>query len=216
MKGLGAVYEQYINCTACGLSETRNSMVFGAGPEDAKIMFIGLAPGAKEDEKGLPFIGDAGSFMKKVLLKKAGIKMDDFFITNIVCCRPFILNERQKRKDRDPTKAEIGACIPRLFETIYTIDPILIVTLGALASDTLARTKGKGFAITKKRGEIIPGNEIIIPGKTMELRYPMLPILHPSYLLRNPDIGVGGWIEKTVDDFIRVRENHELYGGVNV
>lgn len=210
MKGLAKLYEEWSGCTKCGLHETRKNLVFGEGPQNAKIMFIGLAPGGKEDEEGLPFIGESGGFLKKILMKKAKLKPEDVFFTNLVCCRPFVLDDRGQPKDRDPTVSEIAACMPRLLETIYIVDPIWIVCLGALAAGTLA--KKKGFPITKKRGEMLPQYSIHVPGKYLaEIVYPMQPVLHPAYLLRNPDIGRGGWIEQTINDLEKVRKDRDFY-----
>lgn len=108
-------------CTRCELSRTRTHSVPGEGPADAKIMFIGEAPGWNEDQQGRPFVGAAGKFLEE-LLAAAGLKRSDVFITNVVKSRP--------PGNRDPLPDEIAACAPFLERQIETIDPDVIVTLG--------------------------------------------------------------------------------------
>lgn len=108
-------------CTRCELHRTRTNSVPGEGPADARIMFIGEAPGWNEDQEGKPFIGAAGKFLSE-LLGAAGLKRSDVFITNVVKSRP--------PGNRDPLPDEIVACAPFLQRQIDTIDPDVIVTLG--------------------------------------------------------------------------------------
>lgn len=108
-------------CTRCELHRTRTNSVPGEGPADARIMFIGEAPGWNEDQQGRPFVGAAGKFLEE-LLGAAGLKRSDVFITNVVKSRP--------PGNRDPLPDEIVACAPFLQRQIDTIDPDVIVTLG--------------------------------------------------------------------------------------
>ncbi len=108
-------------CTRCELHRTRTNAVPGEGPADARIMFIGEAPGWNEDQQGRPFVGAAGKFLEE-LLGAAGLKRSDVFITNVVKCRP--------PGNRDPLPDEIAACAPYLERQIAAIDPDVIVTLG--------------------------------------------------------------------------------------
>ena len=108
-------------CTRCELHRTRTNSVPGEGPADARIMFIGEAPGWNEDQQGRPFVGAAGKFLEE-LLAAAGLKRSDVFITNVVKSRP--------PGNRDPLPDEIVACAPFLQRQIDTIDPDVIVTLG--------------------------------------------------------------------------------------
>lgn len=108
-------------CTKCELHRTRTNAVPGEGPADARIMFIGEAPGWNEDQQGRPFVGAAGKFLEE-LLAAAGLKRSDVFITNVVKCRP--------PGNRDPLPDEIAACAPYLQRQIDVIDPDVIVTLG--------------------------------------------------------------------------------------
>jgi uracil-DNA glycosylase family 4 len=108
-------------CTRCELHRTRTNSVPGEGPADARIMFIGEAPGWNEDQQGRPFVGAAGKFLDE-LLAAAGLKRSDVFITNVVKSRP--------PGNRDPLPDEIVACAPFLERQIEVIDPDVIVTLG--------------------------------------------------------------------------------------
>lgn len=108
-------------CTRCELHRTRTNSVPGEGPADARIMFIGEAPGWNEDQQGRPFVGAAGKFLEE-LLAAAGLKRSDVFITNVVKSRP--------PGNRDPLPDEIAACAPFLQRQIDAIDPDVIVTLG--------------------------------------------------------------------------------------
>jgi DNA polymerase len=108
-------------CTRCELHRTRTKSVPGEGPADAKIMFIGEAPGWNEDQQGRPFVGAAGKFLEE-LLAEAGLTRGNVFITNVVKSRP--------PGNRDPLPDEIAACAPFLDRQIEVIDPEVIVTLG--------------------------------------------------------------------------------------
>ena len=108
-------------CTRCELHRTRTKSVPGEGPADARIMFIGEAPGWNEDQQGRPFVGAAGKFLEE-LLAEAGLTRGDVFITNVVKSRP--------PGNRDPLPDEISACAPFLDRQIEVIDPEVIVTLG--------------------------------------------------------------------------------------
>lgn len=156
-------------CFACELSKTRNNIVFSDGnPNTAKIVLIGEAPGAEEDESGVPFVGDAGKNLNK-FLQAAGIsRKDDLYIINTVKCRP--------PKNRKPTVKEKNACNHFLHSQIDIINPKLILLCGSTAMTGFLKA-GK---ITDIHGQIF---EINILGKT----YKAIPILHPSPLCAFPD-----------------------------
>lgn len=118
---LDEIAEEIRVCTRCELHRTRTNSVPGEGPADARIMFIGEAPGWNEDQQGRPFVGAAGKFLEE-LLGAAGLKRSDVFITNVVKSRP--------PGNRDPLPDEIAACAPYLQRQIDAIDPDVIVTLG--------------------------------------------------------------------------------------
>jgi len=108
-------------CPLCDLTATRNKAVPGDGPLEAKIMFVGEAPGFHEDRQGRPFVGQAGSLLRE-LLHGIGLNRDDVLITNIVKCRP--------PENRDPHPGEIAACQPYLDHQLRLFNPRLVVTLG--------------------------------------------------------------------------------------
>ena len=121
MHKLEIISRSIINCSNCQLSTTRIHAVPGEGSKNAKVMFIGEAPGKNEDKHGEPFIGAAGNYLNK-LLEIAGLIREDVFITNIVKCRP--------PKNRDPLLHEIEACSQYLTDQISVINPMVLVTLG--------------------------------------------------------------------------------------
>ncbi|HDI03221.1 MAG TPA: uracil-DNA glycosylase [Candidatus Pacearchaeota archaeon] len=143
-KELRELLECVRKCKKCGLWKTRNKVVFGEGPINAKIMLIGQAPGKQEDKVGEPFVGRAGKLLNK-LLRKAGIKRDECFITSVLKCFP--------PKNRKPKKQEIRKCKPYLLKQIELIRPKVIVLLGNIAVEAiLGKTKlkeirGKKFFI---------------------------------------------------------------------
>jgi uracil-DNA glycosylase family 4 len=118
---LAEIADEIRACARCELHRTRTKSVPGEGPADARIMFIGEAPGWNEDQQGRPFVGAAGKFLEE-LLGKAGLTRGEVFITNVVKSRP--------PGNRDPLPDEIAACAPYLERQIEVIDPEVIVTLG--------------------------------------------------------------------------------------
>ncbi len=153
-----------LNCHLCDLSKTRKNVVFGEGDVDTKIMFIGEAPGATEDEMGRPFVGRAGQLLTKMIENVLEIKRDKVYIANIVKCRP--------PNNRVPTDDEANSCIPYLLKQIEIINPKIIVSLGATSYRYLTNDK---TPISKIRGEIVKYKDRIL-----------IPTYHPSFLLRNP------------------------------
>ena len=121
---LQIIREEVIECKKCNLSRTRKNAVPGEGPTEASIMFIGEAPGAKEDDTGIPFVGRAGNLLEK-MFSNIPIFREDVFITNIVKCRP--------PSNRNPLDIEIESCTPYLINQINLINPRIIVTLGKYA-----------------------------------------------------------------------------------
>ena len=152
------------DCHLCKLSKGRKNIVFGTGNADARIMFIGEAPGRDEDLKGLPFVGEAGQLLTK-LIEKMGFKRDEVYIANIIKCRPPM--------NRDPEEDEISSCRPFLDKQIEVIAPEFIITLGRIALMTL--TNNSKIRITAARGTFFEYKGV-----------PVMPTFHPAYLLRNP------------------------------
>jgi uracil-DNA glycosylase family 4 len=145
------LYEEIADCPRCVLARTRTQTVPGMGPSKTDLMFIGEAPGAREDEQGLPFVGPSGRFLDD-LLAGIGLSRDSVYIANVVKCRP--------PGNRDPEPSEIEACAPFLDRQIATVDPRVIVTLGRFS---MARWF-PGAAISRVHGKPKrEGHRIIVP-----------------------------------------------------
>lgn len=161
------LYQQVESCKRCPLHETRTRTVFGAGDADADLMFVGEAPGAEEDRRGLPFVGRAGQLLNQ-LLEEIGLSRDEVFIANVLKSRP--------PGNRDPQPLEIEACRPYLFEQVRLIEPKAICTLGNFATKLLT---GNPAGITRVRGAPQVHE---LGGRTVFL----LPLFHPAAALRTP------------------------------
>lgn len=151
------------NCTRCPLYVGRNLIVHSAGNFQADLMFVGEAPGADEDEQGLPFVGRAGQLLTKII-ESIGIKREDVFIGNINRCRP--------PGNRAPLPLETATCRPFLLREVAVVKPKVIVVLGATAAHNLLQTK---TPISKLRGNFQD-----------YLGVKVMPTFHPAYLLRDP------------------------------
>jgi len=151
-------------CKLCGeLAKTRNKTVFGAGSMQAKVVFVGEAPGADEDEQGLPFVGRAGQLLTKII-EAMGLTRDQVFICNVLKCRP--------PNNRPPAPEEVVHCRPYLKQQLEIIKPKVIVALGSHAAKTLLQTEQ---GISELRGTF--------------QKYEGIPVMctyHPAYLLRSP------------------------------
>lgn len=172
-KARGALWQlvraSALTCTACPLAATRSKVVFGDGDPKSRLLFIGEGPGADEDAQGLPFVGRAGQLLTQILTA-AEIARKDVYITNIVKCRP--------PENRVPTPEEMIACDQHLQAQIMLIDPALIVLLGNTPTRWILKTSE---GITKIRGKWFEWRGI-----------PVMPMFHPSYLLRNATSKEGG------------------------
>lgn len=159
-------------CRACNLWKDATQTVFGEGPSDADILFVGEQPGDREDREGRPFVGPAGLMFDKAL-KEAGVVRERAYVTNSV--KHFKFEPRGKlRLHKKPNAGEIDACRRWLFEEILTIEPRIIVALGATAAQSLV---GRPVAIGANRGKLVEGAEGLSVFVTV----------HPSSLLRLPD-----------------------------
>jgi uracil-DNA glycosylase family 4 len=153
-------------CTACGLSRTRNKAVPGVGDPDAAWLFVGEAPGAEEDAKGEPFVGQAGRLLDNMLSALGMKRGDNVYIANVLKCRP--------PGNRTPTPLESESCRPYLDRQIELIRPKLIVALGRSAATTLLNVEA---TIASLRGRVHRYRGV-----------PLIVTYHPAYLLRNlPD-----------------------------
>jgi DNA polymerase len=159
-------------CEGCELFRRATQTVFGEGPATARLMLVGETPGDQEDLAGHPFVGAAGRLLDD-LLAEAGIDRRKTYVTNAV--KHFKWEPRGKRRlHAKPSSREIAACRPWLEAEIASIEPELIVCLGATAAQGLL---GRDFRITRQRGKILPGDD----GRRILATY------HPSAVLRAPD-----------------------------
>ncbi len=152
-------------CKKCDLWKTRKNLVFGEGSLNAKVMFIGEAPGREENNTGRPFVGRAGKKLTEMIEhpRSLGIPRKDVYICNILKCWP--------PNNRNPKQNEIEACTPFLLKQIEIIKPKVICALGTFAARWLLKTKAP---ITSLRGKV---------GYFMGI--PVVPTFHPSYIIRN-------------------------------
>lgn len=161
---LALVAEQVRGCSRCELHSTRTNTVFARGNPMAEVCFVGEGPGADEDRQGYPFVGKAGQLLDR-MITAMGYAPDEVYICNIVKCRP--------PNNRKPEVSEMDACIPYLHQQLETVQPKVMVALGATAvQGLLGTTEG----ITRLRGK----------WKLYRGITPMMPTFHPAYLLRQP------------------------------
>jgi len=168
----------------CNLSNSKNKIVVSRGNPLAKLMIIGEAPGAKEEELGEPFVGRSGKLLDK-LLQNVGIDINqDVYFCNVVKCRP--------PQNRRPTKTEIQENLPWLYQQIKLVNPLLIVLVGATALEAILKIKSP---ISILRGKWINWEGRLV-----------MPVFHPSYLLRNPSKEEGTPMSFTKLDFLKIKE----------
>jgi DNA polymerase len=180
---LKTVYEAARGCVRCPqLAASRQTVVFGAGNADADLMFVGEAPGANEDKLGLPFVGQAGKLLDR-LLAEIGLIRDEVFIHNVLCCRP--------PGNRDPLPAEIENCSGYLLEKLRLVEPRVVCTLGNFATKLL---RGEPTGITRLHGQA----EIRVIGERAVRLYPLF---HPAAALYTPSN-----VEVLRADFARIPE----------
>lgn len=224
---LQQLYSKWYGCLKCPLGELRacegnQDIVFGHGNPDAHILIVGEAPGEEEEATGIPFVGKAGQLLNQILAftsadpeirqaqedytksshsnynqKKIRSyheyieewRFNEFFLTNAVACRP--------PENATPTTDQIKQCWDRLWNIIYIVDPWLIVACGNSALAAVMRKVQ--VKITAARGRIY---DVEFDGHVGPVTYPVIPVFHPSYLLRKADWKVpGGDYEKTVKDW---------------
>jgi uracil-DNA glycosylase len=164
---LEVLARQVAGCTRCRLHEGRTQVVFGNGNPHADLMFVGEAPGFHEDKQGLPFVGQAGKLLDK-LLGGIGLKRGDVFVCNVLKCRP--------PGNRDPVPDEKESCEPYLFRQVELIQPKVIATLGNHATKQLS---GKETGITRVHGQ----EQRLKVGSLEVLLYPLY---HPAAALYTP------------------------------
>jgi uracil-DNA glycosylase len=182
MHELALLADAVSGCTKCRLAEGRTQVVFGSGHPQADLMFVGEAPGFHEDKQGVPFVGQAGKLLDK-LLEGIGLTRPDVFVANVLKCRP--------PGNRDPQPDEIQACEGHLWKQIELIQPKVVATLGNFATKLLS---GRPTGITRVHGQpqetSLGGNRVVL-----------YPLYHPAAALYTPRM-----LEVLETDFRRIPE----------
>ena len=172
---LAALRAQTITCQICPhLAKSRTQVVFGVGDPEARLMFVGEAPGADEDEQGEPFVGLSGKLLSKMLTAME-LTREQIYIANVLKCRPDM--PAKTSGNRKPTRHEMEACLPYLRAQISIIAPVVIVALGSTAVEGL-------FGPQKTTISRLRGTWMEIDG------VPVRPTFHPSYLLHNQNLAL--------------------------
>jgi DNA polymerase len=174
--------QEVAGCTKCRLAAGRTQVVFGSGSPEADLMFVGEAPGFHEDQQGIPFVGQAGKLLER-LLAGIGLSREDVYITNTLKCRP--------PGNRDPQQDEIEACEAHLFKQVELIRPKVVATLGNFATKLLS---GKPLGITRVHGQ---EQETVLGGR----RVLLFPLYHPAAALYTPAM-----LKVLESDFARLPE----------
>jgi DNA polymerase len=163
-EGLSDIRDDLGDCSRCGLSRTRNHIVFGEGNPDARLVFVGEGPGHDEDVSGRPFVGPAGQLLTRII-QAMGLAREDVYICNIIKCRP--------PRNRDPQPEEVAICSPFLWRQIRAVAPEAVCALGSVAARFLLNTQ---TPISRLRGRFHETDGILV-----------MPTFHPAFLLRNPE-----------------------------
>ena len=159
-----ALRQRCLNCRACGLCETRTNVVFGVGDPNAEVLFVGEAPGEREDALGEPFVGRAGQLLDD-MLAMIGLDRSRIYITNSIKCRP--------PQNRDPLNTEKDACAPFLQRQLQLMQPKIIVCLGRVSAMEMIKPD---FKITQEHGQFFEKSGVL-----------MTALYHPAALLRDTD-----------------------------
>jgi len=175
---LQALHAQMEQCHLCDLSKHRQRVLTGQGNPHAKVMFIDGSPSMIEDESADSFSGRSGSSLEKMITHVLGLKIHDVYLTHVLKCKP---SHQHKILD-----SELSSCKPYLFKQIELVNPDIIVTLGELAYSSLIKDES---SFENARGQKIP-----YENKTL------VPLYHPSHLLRNPSLK-----KCTMDDLINIK-----------
>jgi DNA polymerase len=177
------------SCQKCELCRTRKNPVFGEGDENARILFVGEAPGRVEDEKGMPFVGHSGKLLDRMLAAVGLNRNEGIFITNIIKCRP--------PNNMDPVEEQQKACSVYLKRQIELIDPKIIICLGRIAAYNLL---GPEYRVTKDHGRIQERDGVYVMG-----------MFHPAALLRSNQ-----YKEEAFKDFLILKEFLKRFDGPNL
>ncbi|GAB6100703.1 uracil-DNA glycosylase [Halanaerocella petrolearia] len=183
LNNLDEVRKVALKCHRCGLREDCTQVVFGSGNLKADLMFIGEGPGKNEDQQGIPFVGNAGQLLNKIL-KAAEIDREEVYISNIIKCRP--------PRNRKPTIKEMQSCLWILAQEIKFVNPKIIIPLGSTALRGLLDSNGR---ITRQRGVWVE----------REGKY-FLPTFHPAALLHDERKKKPVW-----NDFLKIKKTYNKY-----
>jgi uracil-DNA glycosylase len=168
------------SCTACRLSETRTTVVFGVGTATSGLLVVGEGPGRDEDLQGEPFVGRSGQLLDRLIEEELGLTRASFYIANVVKCRP--------PGNRDPLPDEVAACSPYLEGQLGFLDPRVVVSLGNVATRLLL---GTDEGISTLRGRLHPWKGRVL-----------VPTFHPAYALR----GGGSVVAQMRADLVRAKQ----------
>lgn len=172
MEKLEKLFKQVENCVKCELWKTRNKVVFGEGPEDAKVVLVGLGPGYHENSEGRPFVGPAGKLLNE-LLELAGWKRKDVYITNIM---------KSYLPENKATDEQIDTCTPYLDKQIDILKPKIIILLGNVATKYIFKKFGLPIEpMYHLHGKIFSVSNLLMQAN-------IVPMYHPAAALRNPSL----------------------------
>lgn len=169
---LASLAHEIAACRACGLCDSRQQTVPGEGPPQARVVFVGEAPGAEEDRTGRPFVGAAGQLLEKIISAGMGLRREEVFICNVLKCRP--------PDNRDPSPSEKSACTPFLERQLQVLQPQLMIALGRHAANHLLE---QDLSLSRLRGKLHEHRSGVA----------VLATYHPAYLLRNPAAKADCW-----------------------
>ncbi len=173
METLEDIRREILSCTKCELHKSKTNYVPGSGNPNARVVFVGEAPGREEDRQGEPFVGAAGKLLNE-MLARIGLRREDVFICNVLKCRP--------PNNRDPKPEEIEACGGYLLRQLDVIKPDVIVCLGRIAAKFIFENFGLEFtSISKVRGKVFTVRRW---GKDVKI----YPIYHPAAILYRPQL----------------------------
>ncbi|MFM1812107.1 MAG: hypothetical protein RLZZ336_1045 [Cyanobacteriota bacterium] len=168
---LDALHQACCDCRRCSLAAERQQVVVSRGNPSARLLLIGEAPGADEDARGLPFVGRSGQLLDRLLVEAGLDPRDDLYLCNAIKCRP--------PANRRPRPSELAACRPWLAQQIRLVDPALVLLVGGTALEAVLAIKG---GITALRGRWLGADQGPMAAALRGRR--LMPLLHPSYLLR--------------------------------